>query len=385
MESQVVTPWTVQGNSNNGIDYDKLLNQFGCQRITPELVDRIEMLTKRPAHFLLKRCIFFAHRDLVDILDAYERGEEFYIYTGRGPSSCSMTLGHLVPFMFCKYLQDAFGAKVIIQLSDDEKYLWKDLTIEDCSGFAKNNIKDIIACGFDPEKTFIFTNLDYVGGAFYKNILRVQKHITMNQVKGAFGLSGEDSIGKIAFPAVQIAPCLSNSFPEIFGENANNRCLIPCAIDQDPYFRVARDLAPRLKYHKPSLIESQFLPSLRGHHLKMSSSDQNSAIYLDDSPGVVKSKIKKYAFSGGRETIEMHRKHGADLSVDIPWKYLQFFMLDDNKLRHIGEAYSSGDMLTGEIKAILVDVVNDLLAMHQDAKAKLSDDTINRFIITSPS
>jgi hypothetical protein len=43
----------------------------------------IEKLTGRPAHPFLKRGIIFAHRDLQEILDCYERGEPFYLYTGR--------------------------------------------------------------------------------------------------------------------------------------------------------------------------------------------------------------------------------------------------------------------------------------------------------------
>jgi tryptophanyl-tRNA synthetase len=35
-----------------------------------------------------------------------------------------------------------------------------------------NNIKDIIAFGFDPEKTFIFSDIDYIG-TMYPNVLRV--------------------------------------------------------------------------------------------------------------------------------------------------------------------------------------------------------------------
>jgi hypothetical protein len=61
----------------------------------------------------------------------------------------------------------------------------------------------------------------------------------MNQVRGIFGLTPEDNIGKIAFPAVQAAPSFPGCFPHIFGERRDVRCLIPCAIDQDPYFRCA--------------------------------------------------------------------------------------------------------------------------------------------------
>ena len=44
----------------------------------------------------------FSDRDLNMILDLYEAGEKFYLYTGRGPSSESLHLGHLIPFMFTK-------------------------------------------------------------------------------------------------------------------------------------------------------------------------------------------------------------------------------------------------------------------------------------------
>ena len=68
--------------------------------------------------------------------------------------------------------------------------------------------------------------------AFYKNILRVQKCVTMNQAKGIFGFTDGDNIGKMAFPAVQAVPSFSNTFPHIFGDRKDVLCLIPCAIDQ---------------------------------------------------------------------------------------------------------------------------------------------------------
>ena len=40
-------------------------------------------MTGRPAHPFLKRGIVFAHRDLQELLDSYEKGEPFYLYTGR--------------------------------------------------------------------------------------------------------------------------------------------------------------------------------------------------------------------------------------------------------------------------------------------------------------
>jgi len=154
-----VTPWEVEGK----VDYDKLVKQFGSRQIDQALLDRVAAVTKKPLHPLLRRGIFFSHRELEGILDRFEKGKPFYLYTGRGPSSSSLHIGHMVPFIFCKYLQDAFNVPLVIQLTDDEKFLWKDLTLEACQGFAVDNAKDIIAVGFDMNKTFIFSNTGYIG------------------------------------------------------------------------------------------------------------------------------------------------------------------------------------------------------------------------------
>lgn len=60
---------------------------------------------------------------------------------------------------------------------------------------------------------------------------------------------------------------------------------------KDPYFRMTRDIVPKLGSYKPALIHSTFLPSLQGANTKMSASDLNSAIYLTDTPKQIKNKV----------------------------------------------------------------------------------------------
>jgi len=147
---------------------------------------------------------------------------------------------------------------------------------------------------------------------------------------------------------------------------------------------MTRDVVPKLGYHKPALIESVFFPALQGDSGKMSSSDPNSSIFVTDTRKQIKTKINKYAFSGGQETLEEQREKGANLDVDVPWKYLNFFMEDDEKLAEIGEAYSSGKMLTGEIKAILIDVLADMVERHQRARALVTDEIVDAFLARRP-
>ncbi|KAF5456382.1 hypothetical protein F2P56_025872 [Juglans regia] len=383
-EEQVVNPWEVSAKEGGKIDYDKLIEKFGCQRLNQSLIDRVEHLTSRRAHVFLRRGVFFAHRDFNDILDAYERGEKFYLYTGRGPSSEALHLGHLIPFMFTQYLQEAFKVPLVIQLTDDEKFLWKNLTVEESRRLARENAKDIIACGFDIRRTFIFSDFDYVGGAFYRNMIEISKRVTCNQIVGIFGFVGEDHIGKYSFPPVQAAPSFPSSFPHLFSGKDNLRCLIPCAIDQDPYFRMTRDVAPRIGHHKPALIESLFFPALQGETGKMSASDPNSAIYVTDSEKDIKNKINRYAFSGGQDSIEKHRQLGANLEVDIPIKYLGFFLEDDAELEHIKKEYGAGRMLTGEVKQRLIEVLTKLVERHRRARAAVTDEMVDAFMAVRP-
>lgn len=156
---------------------------------------------------------------------------------------------------------------------------------------ARENMKDIISVGFDPTKTFIFNNFDYMCPPFYENIVKIWKVVNTNQARAIFGFTPEDCLGKAAFPAVEAAPCFASSFPQIFGKRNDIPCLIPCAIDQDPFFRMTRDVAPRLKASKPSLIFSTFLPALTGAQTKMSASEPNTCIFLSDTAKQIKNKV----------------------------------------------------------------------------------------------
>ena len=81
-----------------------------------------------------------------------------------------------------------FNVPIVIQLTDDEKYLFKqELTLEKCNAFGKENAKDIIACGFDKSKTLIFSDLDFMGGEFYRNVVRISRLINYSQAKATFG------------------------------------------------------------------------------------------------------------------------------------------------------------------------------------------------------
>ncbi|KAG7450878.1 tryptophanyl-tRNA synthetase [Guyanagaster necrorhizus] len=383
---QVVTPWDVQGSvSSDGkqqaIDYDKLIVQFGTRKIDDALLERFENLTGKKPHIFLRRGLFFSHREFDKLLDRYEQGKPFFLYTGRGPSSDSMHLGHMIPFVFTKWLQDVFDVPLVIQLTDDEKFLFKQsLKPEQTKAFGRQNARDIIAVGFDLSKTFIFSNYDYISGPFYENISKVSRQITYSQAKATFGFTDSDNIGRIHFAAIQSAPAFSNSFPHIYGTVSNIPCLIPSAIDQDPYFRLTRDVAQKLKYPKPMTLYSKFFPALQGSQTKMSASDPNSAIYMSDKPAQIKNKINRHGFSGGQETEEEHRRLGGNTDVDVSYQYLACLLEDDDELAKIGEDYRAGRLMTGQLKAKCIEALQKFVAGYQERREKVTDEIVSAFM-----
>ena len=112
----------------------------------------------------------------------------------------------------------------------------------------------------------------------------------------------------------------------------------------------------------------------------MSASDDTSAIFCTDTPKQIKEKVNKYAFSGGQETVELHREHGGDCEKDVSYQWLTFFEHDDAKLQRVREEYSSGRMLSGEIKAELVNVITPLVQQHQQARASVTDEIVRVFM-----
>ncbi len=354
-----VTPWEVKGD----IDYDRLVKQFGVKLLDDSVLKRMERSVGE-LHYFLKRKIFFSHVYFDSILNDAESKKKFYLYTGRAPSG-PVHLGHLIPWMFCKWLQDKFDVPLLFQIPDEEKFLFKEnMSLEATKKWAHENILDIIAVGFDPKKTKIFLDTEYAGH-MYKYACMVAKKTTLSTAKALFGFKDSNNLGEIFYTNMQSVPAF---LPTIM-EDKITQCLIPCAIDQDVHFRLTRDVAPKIGFPKPATILCRFLPSL-AEGGKMSASVESTSIFTKDSPEEVRNKIMKFAFSGGRDTVTEHRKKGGVPEIDVSYQYLTYYLEDGEKLKHIYEEYKSGNMLTGELKDIAIEVINNFLEEHQKKREK---------------
>lgn len=355
-----VTPWKVEGS----VDYARLIKKFGTQEITDELLEKLKSFTGE-LHPLLGHKFFFSHRDLDWILNKYENNEKFYLYTGRGPSGM-VHLGHLMPWFLTKHLQDKFDSNLLFQITDDEKFLYGNKSMEEIDRNVYENILDIIAIGFNKSKTKIIVNSKHIKH-LYSTSLEIAKRITFSTAKSIFGFTNSTNIGMIGFPPLQGVPCF---LPSII-EGRPTPVLIPAAIDQDPYWRLTRDIAEKIGFYKPAQIHSKFLPSLQTVG-KMSSSDPETAIFTTDDLDVIEKKISN-TFTGGQPTISLQKKLGGNPGVCSVFSYLKYMFDTPAESNERELRCRSGNLLCGECKNDLSNHSTSFMSMFQQKREKAKD------------
>lgn len=354
-----ITPWEVSGT----IDYDKIISEFGVEpmKALPDVFT---------GHVLFRRKKIFAHRDFGRILAAIRDKKPFVMMTGLMPTG-KFHIGHM---MLAEQiiLYQKLGAKIYIAVADIEAFHARGQSLQESRKIAIDEyITNYIALGLKPENCEIYFQSERSTDAkrscaFYRLQNLLARHATFNEFRAVYG---EISPGKMTAALLQSADMLHPQLPEFEG-----KCpvLVPVGIDQDPHIRLARDITKRFKTYPLVQMSSTyhvFMPGLDGG--KMSSSDPSSFIALTDTPAEVKKKINKYAFSGGKSTIEEHREHGGDISVDVAYKYLEFFFeQDDEKLSDIAQRYTKGEILSGEMKKLAIDKITAFLEEHAKRREK---------------
>ncbi len=364
-----VTPYEVRGE----VDYSKLIKEFGLKHL-PKLPKEFE------ENILFRRGVIFAHRDFDKIIDCVKNKKKFVMMTGLMPSG-EFHLGHMLIAQQI-ILYQKLGAKIYLAVADLEAYLTRGKSLEELRKIAIDQyLVNYIALGLKPEKVDFYFQSDRSkdskkANSYYSLVSEFSKAASFNEFKAVYG---ELSPARIQASLLQAADMFHPQLKEFEGKVP---VIVPVGADQDPHLRIARDMKVKMReydFNQLSSTYNVFLPSLKGGS-KMSSSDPMSHIAMTDSPSEVKNKINKYAFSGGKDTLEEHRKHGGNPDVDVSFQYLKmFFEPDDKKLEKIEKDYRSGKLLTGELKAYLIEKINAFLKEHQK-KRKLAEKQVDKFI-----
>lgn len=339
-------------------DYARVIKDFGLESFSSKLFPK--------PNRLMRRGIIFGGRDLKIIARCIKEKKPYYVLTGIMPTSEKIHLGTKMVIENVRYFQE-HGAKTFVLVADLEAAAARGVPLEEGRKRAlEYQIPAYIALGLNPKKTIFYfqsENKEVMNFAY-----EAAKKITLNEFRAVYGKADP---GRIMSAVTQVGDILYPQFKERMPG------IIPTGVDQDPHIRLTRDVVNRMKKKKfflPSSIYHKFMPSLDGN-LKMSKSQSESYIELPEEPKTACRKIKR-ALSGGRDTLEEHRRLGARIEQDMVFELLkQHLVEDDKELKKIHDDYKSGKMTSGEIKQLtcekMTEFMNDFVKKLEKARKTL--------------
>ncbi|MBI4139819.1 tryptophan--tRNA ligase [Candidatus Woesearchaeota archaeon] len=340
----IIDPW----GSSLPESYEKMVKDFGLEVFNKELFPN--------PNRLMRRGVVFAGRDLNVISKCIRGKKPYYVLSGIMPTSENIHFGTKMVIENIKYFQENGAKETYVLIADLEASATRGVTLEEARDRAlKFHIPAYIALGLDPKKTkFYFQS---------QNIRVLQlgyefaKKITLNEFRAIYGNADP---GRIMAAVAQAGDML---LPQLL-EKKPIPGIIPVGVDQDPHLRLARDLMKRFKtkynFSPLASIYHKFTPSLDGGE-KMSKSKPEGSLEIPEEISSAKKKILK-AMSGGRDTLEEHRKLGAIIEKDMTFELLKQHLVEsDKELNFIYEQYKSGKMTSGEIKNVACDKISKFM------------------------
>lgn len=344
-----LSPW----GSSEVKDYSHVFKEFGLEPLSERLF--LE-------HYFFERKHIVAHRDFGEVVKRIKEKKPFINITGIA-SSGRLHFGHKVDielFLLFKKL----GAKNYFCVADLDGFLSRPDkqvgSLEQAKQIAVENTAHLLALGLEEKDIYVQSNGSNKNPVRYFSFaLELSKKITSNTFESAYG---HVDLGKVASNFLQYADIMHAQLGEFEGPMPS---ITGIGLDQDPHARITRDIAKRLPYKlfTPSFVYFKHMRGLR-EGSKMSSSRPEATLFLDDSPKEAEKKISM-AFTGGRETIELHRKLGGVPEICRVYEVLDFHLPDSKKLKNIHDDYKSGKLLSREIKQIATDFLAPWLEKHQ--------------------
>ncbi len=352
-EEKRLTPFDA---GDEKIDYEKLVKEFGTVPLPAQMAKRLSDIRA------FRHGYVFSHRDFDKFLDAHDTGKKVAIITGFNASG-SIHLGHKLSFDCVIELQKKFKIPAYVPISDDESYVCEK--VKDQTEGLKNArliVAQLLALGFDPKLTKFFIHQQYT--KIYNLAIKLSQRYTLSSIKAIYGFPDSTNPGLMFYPVIQAADILLPQEPEFDGKKFT---VTPIGIDQDPHLRLARDIAEKFGYIKPTTFHIKYLPGLRGG--KMSKSRPGSALFLDEKPETA-AKYAMNTLTGGRNTIEEQRRLGGEYDKCIVAEYMAAHFNTDVQIAERRRKCLGGKLLCGECKGELTCAIKKFLTEFQARVAK---------------
>ena len=356
----MIDPW-----ASTSVDYDKLINQFGIEKISDIIGD-----IKDPQR-LMKRGVVFGHREFKEINDLINKKEDFAVVTGMMPSG-QMHIGHKMVVDQLIWYQKK-GAMLSLPIADLESYAARDMSFEKGKQIAvEEYLTNWIALGLDLEKDNVNVYLQSQNKALFDLEFKASRKTNFSQLHAIYGFDNSTNIAHVQAPLMQVADIL---LPQIEEFGGPKKVVVPVGVDQDPHIRLTRDIAHRLNeelgFIQPASTYHRFLTGLTGD--KMSSSKPNTAIYLNEEPEVAANKVKT-AKTGGRESLKEQEELGGEVDKCVIYEMLVYHLIDDDReLEKIREECLAGKLRCGDCKARTAELMQKYFEDLKDKQVEASE------------
>ena len=356
----MIDPW-----ASTSVDYDKLINQFGIEKISDIIGD-----IKDPQR-LMKRGVVFGHREFKEINDLINKKEDFAVVTGMMPSG-QMHIGHKMVVDQLIWYQKK-GAMLSLPIADLESYAARDMSFEKGKQIAvEEYLTNWIALGLDLEKDNVNVYLQSQNKSLFDLEFKASRKTNFSQLHAIYGFDNSTNIAHVQAPLMQVADILLPQIEELGGPK---KVVVPVGVDQDPHIRLTRDIAHRLNeelgFIQPASTYHRFLTGLTGD--KMSSSKPNTAIYLNEEPETAAKKVKT-AKTGGRESLKEQEELGGEVDKCVIYEMLVYHLIDDDKeLEKIREECLEGKLRCGDCKARTAELMQKYFEDLKDKQVEASE------------
>ena len=383
--------------------------ELGAQAIDQEVIAAFEKVSKFPIPAVLKRGVFNSHIGFDKAVEHAASGKPLYIYLPISASDRMTHLRHALFLKFASYLQKCLNCYVFVHVNEYKSFC-KDTANskpEAAKKWAEETIKDVLAFDFLKEKTIVLTNeacvtLDYV------MLCDLQRTVTLGSFVEKFFTDDSVNVGTMDAVFQEGVCALPKYVRKIFPDTENTRCLMLLRQSQDKLYKFVCEAAKICNQPEPFAIFGGFVPAPQGGQKmpklakfalgattaateqgKKGGKPKNEirdymTIYLKNTPKEITSKVNKFAFSGGKDTLAEQREKGANLAVDIPSYYIKLFLDDDAEYERIIKHYGPGvleegneaRMASGDIKKKCAEVLTTLIKGVQDNRAKVTKEQI---------
>ena len=352
----------------------KELRVTGLNEAYPEQLERFAQWFESPHPYILTGQIV-GSRDADLFMQALADGERCKVVAAM-TTDAPMHLGDGALGNLLVYFQ-SLGAEISLGFRDESA------SREEARRAMLDRLVALAVVGLDLERMDAYLQLDR--SAVVESAFELGRATPLSVLNSALGLRLSSSVTDTFLPLLRLADILHVQHSELAGPC---RTLVIDGIGGDVYVRMARNIADRFGFMKPSALYLRPMRSLTtyddpatGSAVEvMTNAVPQGRIAYEDSSEDIRRKIGR-AYTGGRRTLEEQRKLGGNPDPRVcSVSSLHAFHCtpDADAYAAIKERCLSGGLLCGECKAMAADKLLEYLRRHGESRDNLPETSQER-------